>query len=86
MQIIKYLLIALIVIYDIIFLVFLSKSKKPIKTLLVSLTVGIVTLTVVNLTAAFTGVSLSINAWTVGGSAIFGLPGVLSMLLIRMFF
>ncbi len=41
---------------------------------------GLLGLIAVNLTAFLSGVSLSINFWTIGISSVLGLPGVISML------
>lgn len=86
MLFLKYLVIALLCIYAIILLVFVFRSRKPVKTLILTASVGLITLTVVNLLSSYTGVGLNVNVLTVGGSAVFGIPGVFSMLIIRMFF
>ena len=62
----------------------LSTSRLGLKTLLVSALSGIVTFTAVNLLSSVTGITLSVNAWTLGSSAVFGMPGVLGLLILRM--
>lgn len=54
------------------------------KTLLFSALSGIVVFTVVNLLSSLTGITISVNAWTLGSSAVFGMPGVLGLLILRM--
>ncbi len=73
-------------VYVILLLFFCHKDGRFFKTLFLSVLTGIAVLTVVNLTSRFTGVCIPVNAWTCGSSALFGIPGVLGILLIRMFF
>ena len=54
------------------------------KTLLFSALSGIVVFTVINLLSSLTGITISVNAWTLGSSAVFGMPGVLGLLILRM--
>lgn len=56
-------------------------SKKLIRTLLLNAALAIAALIVINLTAAFTGVHIPINQWTVGSGAVFGLPAVIGILI-----
>ncbi len=85
----KYLGISFIiylVLYLIILLVLCHKSGKFLKTALLFILSGVAAFTVVNIISSYTGVSVPVNLWTVGTSAALGLPGVLGLLLIRMFF
>ena len=78
--------IILLSVYIILLLYFCYKDRSFFKTLFLSVLSGIAALTAVNLASYFTGVCIPVNAWTCGSSALFGIPGVLGNLLIRMFF
>ena len=86
MQIIKIVAICALVIYAIALLVFAVKTKKTIKTLFFSALIGIVTMTLLNLTSKYTGVYIAVNPWTVGSAATFGIPGVVALVTVRLFF
>lgn len=64
-------------------LVSMVRTGKPIRTFLWSLVQGISALGAVNLAAVMTGVSLGFSWLSVAGCAVFGIPGVISMLLMR---
>ena len=55
-------------------------SKRLIRTLLLNAVFGIAAMVIINLTSSFTGVHIPINQWTVGSGAVFGLPGVIGIL------
>ena len=59
---------------------FLGKNKHPFKRSLLSMTLGAATLFAVNLTGAFTGVTLPISLLSLLVSIIGGIPGVTLML------
>lgn len=84
MQFIKISFIIILVIYIIFLLYFSYRNGKIIKTLLISALSGIITFTAVNLLSSLTGITISVNAWTLGSSAVFGIPGVLGLLIFRM--
>lgn len=86
MQFIKIFSIILVCIYLLVLLIFAKKSGAFLSTLLISALSGVVTMAVINVTSQLTGVTLPVNAYTVGGSALFGVPGVLGLLVIRLFF
>lgn len=46
---------------------------------------GFAALAVVNLSATVTGVGLAVSVWTIAVAGILGLPGVISMLLLKIF-
>lgn len=83
MQIFQTVMLGAIIIYGIFLLAFALKTKKPLKTLMLSALIGIIALVCVNLTSGLTGVMLHINGWTVVTSAVVGIPGVLAMLTLR---
>ena len=86
MQFVKIFCIILLVIYAVILFVFAYKSGRFFKTLLTSALIGVLTMLIVNISARFTGVSLPVNLYTVLSSSCLGLPGVLGLLTIRLFF
>ena len=65
---------------------FLGKNKHPFKRSLLSMTLGAATLFAVNLTGAFTGVTLPISLLSLLVSIIGGIPGVTLMLGLNLFF
>ncbi|MBQ9965008.1 MAG: pro-sigmaK processing inhibitor BofA family protein [Clostridia bacterium] len=58
-------------------------TKKPIRTLLGSALQGLCALAAVNVTGAFTGVSLGINVLTGSFCILGGVPGVITLLLLK---
>ena len=64
---------------------FLGKNKHPFKRSLLSMTLGAATLFAVNLTGAFTGVTLPISLLSLLVSIIGGIPGVTLMLGLNLF-
>lgn len=60
------------------------RSGRPVRALLASAAQGLCALGVVDLAAAFTSVSLGAGWFTVGVSAVLGLPGVIGLLLLRL--
>ena len=59
----------------------IAKSKKPVRK-----TVGLCALVAVNLSGYFTGVRLPLNPLSIGVSAVGGIPGVTTMLLLNLIF
>ena len=53
------------------------------RSLLSSAVQGILALAVVNLTGALTGVTLSVNAASLGVAALRGIPGIIGMLMMN---
>lgn len=86
LQFLKISFIIILTVYIVLLLFFCYKNGKFLKTLLLSALSGLIVLTAINLLSGVTGVGISINGWTVGTSALFGMPGVLGLLTIRMFF
>ena len=60
------------------------RAKKPLRLIVSSLTEGVCALAAVNIVGVFTGVSLGFGWFSIGCCAAFGVPGVISMLLMRM--
>lgn len=86
MQFIKIFSIILMCLYFILLLVFAKKSGAFMRTLLLSALSGVVAMAVINVFSKFTGVTLPVNPYTVLSSAALGLPGVLGLLTLRLFF
>lgn len=62
-------------------LVSMKKSGHFLKSFFTSFAQGIAALFAVNAVCGLTGVSLSVNALTIGSAAIFGTPGVIMNLI-----
>ncbi len=86
MQIIKVYFIILLVLYSVFLILFSYKSGKMIKTLLLSAFSGLAVFAIVNILSRYTGVDIAVNGWTVGSSALFGIPAVFGLLFLRLFF
>lgn len=82
----KIVLICLAVIYGFVYLVLAAKTGRPIRTILLYAAAGLCALAVIDLTAPYSGVSIPVNAYTVGANAALGLPGTIGLLLLRMLF
>ncbi len=61
------------------------KSRKMIKSIFLNALLGFAAIAVINLSQKFTGVHIPLNWWTVGGSGVFGLPCVCSIVLLQIF-
>ena len=60
-------------------------SKKPFKYLLLNLLSGVIALAAVNLTTRFSGVHIPVNPYSAGAGAVFGIPAVFGLLILRLF-
>ncbi len=61
----------------------IMRSKHPIRSAFLSLLPGIIALACVNLTAAFTSVTVPVSPLTLAVSAVLGIPGVIGLLVIQ---
>ncbi len=85
----KFILISIIIIlvvYAVLLFYYCYKNGRFLKTLLLSAASGLSAFAAVNLLSGVTGVGIAVNVWTALVSAFFGIPGVLGLLLIRLFF
>lgn len=82
MKTIAIILISVAIIYYVALLATLSKSKKLFRTMFITGLSGVSVLAIVN---AFSSI-ISINVWTIGISASFGVPGIIAMLAAKFFF
>ena len=61
----------------------MKKSRHFVKSLFLTVVQGLAALMAVNASGILTGVSLSLNALTIGSGVVFGTPGVVMNLLIK---
>ena len=64
----------------------LVHSRRPVRGLLGSALQGACALAAVNVTGMFTGVSLGLNWFSCAVSAVLGVPGVITLLLLNVIF
>ncbi len=62
----------------------LLRSRKPVRGLVGSGAQGICALAAVNIAGAFTGVSLGLNLFTGISCVVLGIPGVITMLIVKL--
>ena len=70
----------------VVMLVAFLRSGRFLRALLFSAVTGNLALLAVGWLGAFTGVALAPNLFTVGAATLFGVPGVLALVLLRLFF
>ena len=81
----KYLIIALMSGCIMWLYIYIFKNKKPLKNLMLSGIFGVVTLFLVNLISFGIGDTLEINLYTIGTSSLLGIPGVILMIFVKIF-
>ena len=64
----------------------IAKSKKPVRKTVISICGGLCAWLAVNISGYFTGVRLTLNPLSIGVSAVGGIPGVTTMLLLNLIF
>ena len=64
----------------------LFKSKRPVRSLAGSGVQGLCALAAVNIAGVFTGISLGLNTVSLVSCAVLGIPGVISLLILKMIF
>ena len=70
----------------IIVLTAMIKSGNAVKSLIISALQGLISLTAVNLIGLLTNVSIPLNWYTISFVSLFGLPSVISMLMMKLIF
>ena len=75
------LIIGALVVCALTVLIYMKKSGRFIKSLIVSAVQGFAALLAVNAAGMMTGVTRPLNAITLGSSAVFGTPGVIMNLI-----
>lgn len=86
MEIIKWVLVAVGVLFALLFLIFARKTKSVLKTILLFAGSGLAVLFVLFFLKPYIGIQLSVNPFTVIVSAILGVPGVIGIIVAPMFF
>ena len=64
-------------------LVTYAKTRKPLRMAFGSLVEGVCAMAAVDIVGIFSGVSLGFGTFSLACCAVFGIPGVISMLLMR---
>lgn len=82
----KIIFICFCVIYGFLYFIFAVGTNKPFKTIFLYAFLGVAGLVLVNLTSSFSGVYIPVNAYTLGSTAALGLPGTISLLMLKMIF
>lgn len=86
MEILKWVLVAVGVLFALLFLIFARKTKSVFKTMLLFAGSGLAVLFVLYFLKPYIGVQLSVNPFTVLVSAVLGVPGVIGIIVAPMFF
>lgn len=86
MEIIKWVLVAVGVLFALLFLIFARKTKSVLKTMLLFAGSGLAVLLVLFFLKPYIGIQLSVNPFTVIVSAVLGVPGVIGIIVAPMFF
>ncbi len=86
MELFDYIVIAFGIISVLIVLFFAIRTKKFFKTLIFSALIGISTLLILHFTSGLTGFSAEITPFTLSTSGVFGLPGVIAIVICKMIF
>lgn len=66
-------------------LIVVLRNPGILKKIFGSAAAGFAALAAVNLSASLTGVGIAVSVWTIAAAGILGLPGVISMLLLKIF-
>lgn len=85
-EILKYLILSVLIFGVLAILLLAIRSRKFFKTLLINGILGILAITVIDITSKYSGVYIPVNYYTVGSSAVFGLPGVFGLLIANFIF
>lgn len=83
MQFLKISAIVILSITAFVLLLFYIKSRKPIKSLILSALSGIATLVIINLSTKFTGLHIPVNWWSVLAVSGLGVPAVIGLILLQ---
>ena len=86
MEILKWIIVFLVIIFSVLLFYFSLKSKKFFSTVLVNALSGIFAIIIINLTEKYIGCHIPINPYTVSFSALFGIPAVVVLLIINLLF
>ena len=76
-------LITVISLFTLIIAIISILSKKPLRTLIFNAFLGVVILSVIDLTSDYTNTYIPINAYTLIGSSVFGIPAIIGFLILK---
>ena len=82
----KIFIVSVLIVSAVAVLFTMIKSGKPVSSLLKSALSGIVSLIAVNVTGLVTGVTLSLNWYTIAAVSVLGLPGAILLTLLKFIF
>ena len=82
----KILIVSVLIVSAVAVLFTMIKSGKPVSSLFKSALSGIVSLIAVNVTGLVTGVTLSLNWYTIAAVSFLGLPGAILLTLLKFIF
>ena len=86
MQLFKILLIIFYALYLILLLIFCKKAGRFYFTFILNALLGVVLLTLINLTSRFSGLYIPVNEYSLLASATLGIPGTAALLIINLIF
>lgn len=65
-------------------IVFMIRSPGTLRKITAGAAAGLMALAAVDLTSTFTGIYIAVSVWTIAVSALLGLPGVISILFLKL--
>ncbi len=83
---IKYVLLGLSFLCIFIILILSVKTKKAFRFMFLNSFLGVFVFLSIYFTKKFTGIEISLNYYTLFGSAIYGIPGVVGLLILNLIF
>lgn len=86
MEVIKWILIGVGVLFLMLYLIFARKTKSIFKTLVLFAGSGLTLLLVLYFLKPYIGIQLSVNVFTVIISSVLGAPGVIGLIMVPIFF
>jgi inhibitor of the pro-sigma K processing machinery len=66
-------------------IIVIIRNPDLLKKFIGSAVAGFAALAAINLTASLTGVGLAVSVWSIAAAGLLGLPGVVSMLMLKIF-
>lgn len=79
-------LFATLILSVLIILVFLSKTKKPLKNAVLSILISFVLLAIINNLTFVTGIYVPVNWYTVIAAGVYGIPGIIGIIIMQTIF
>ena len=75
--------LSVLALFFLVILFFAIKSHKFFKTLLFNVFLGLVILSIIDLTGKFTGIFIPVNPYSVAGASVFGIPAICGFLILQ---